>query len=98
MENLFLSTVLELYREDKWEKILKLNELSDNSSALKLLWVWPSEANLNFIKTILNVYNLDGIVSIGCGCGLLEWIINRSTGKYSLIITDHTHICIVFLC
>ncbi|XP_018576582.1 uncharacterized protein LOC108915102 [Anoplophora glabripennis] len=80
MENLFLSTVLELYRENKWEEILKLNEHSDDPTALNLLWVWPSEKNLNFIKTVLNEYNLDGIVSIGCGCGLLEWIINKSTG------------------
>lgn len=82
MENLFLNTVLDLYREDKWKEILDLNQLSDNPNALNLLWVWPSEENLNFIKTVLNEHNLGGIISVGCGCGLLEWIINKSTGEY----------------
>lgn len=82
MENIFLSTVLELYRDNKWKEILKLNEHSDNPNALKLLWVWPSEKNLNFIRTVLKEHDLDGIISVGCGCGLLEWIINKSTGEY----------------
>ncbi|KAJ8923917.1 hypothetical protein NQ315_006693 [Exocentrus adspersus] len=80
MENVFLNSVLELYKENKWKEILKLNEQSDNPVALNLLWVWPSANNLNFIKTTLTSYNLDGIISIGCGCGLLEWIISESTG------------------
>ncbi|KAJ8931244.1 hypothetical protein NQ314_015863 [Rhamnusium bicolor] len=90
MDSSFLNSVLELYKDNKWKEILNLNEKSDNLNALKILWVWPSEENLYFIRKVLYEQNLDGIISLGCGCGLLEWIINKSTGpgKGSGRLTD----------
>lgn len=81
MDNDFLSTVLDLYKRNEWQNILKLNEMSDNKTALKLLWVWPSIKNLDFIKNTVEENSCDGIISVGCGCGLLEWIIQQSTGN-----------------
>lgn len=80
MESEFLSKVLDLYEHNDWQKMLKLNEKSDNKNALKLLWVWPSMKNLEFIKNTIEENYCDGIISLGCGCGLLEWIIHESTG------------------
>lgn len=85
MDGELLNKVLEYYREGSWRKILNLNETSDNKDALKLLWVWPSEQNLKFLKKTIEELNCQGITSIGCGCGLLEWIIKRSTGKYRCV-------------
>ncbi|KAJ8955848.1 hypothetical protein NQ318_005393 [Aromia moschata] len=68
MEELFLDRVLELYKEDKWRDVLKLNEDSDQECALKLLWVWPSEKNLDFLKRVSDECHLKGITSVGCGC------------------------------
>lgn len=80
MESNFLEIVLEHYRENDWKSILKLNEKSDNPKALKILWAWPEESNLFFLKYCLERYNIEGIMSIGCGCGLLEWIIEKCSG------------------
>lgn len=76
-----LSDVLYFYKKNDWKSVLELNKESDSSDAQKLLWVWPSESNLAFIDKILNDYNISGIISLGCGCGLLEWIIQTYTSK-----------------
>lgn len=88
-ENGLKDTVLGLYHLKKWREILKLNENSSDNGALKLLWVWPDEKNLFFIKRIVNDLACEGISSIGCGCGLLEWIINEATGKTLNLIFYH---------
>lgn len=89
MDNEFLETVLYHYKQNDWQNILKLNEHSDNQTALKLLWVWPSIENLDFVKKTIEYNNCHGIISLGCGCGLLEWIIQKSTGTIELIIFDN---------
>ncbi|XP_050296257.1 uncharacterized protein LOC126736089 [Anthonomus grandis grandis] len=76
----FLKEVLYQYQQKQYRKILNLNENSDNRIASKILWVWPSLKNLNFIKGELRRYGVKGVISIGCGCGLLEWIIQEHTG------------------
>ncbi|CAH1996995.1 unnamed protein product [Acanthoscelides obtectus] len=80
MDGEFLYEVLELTKEENWKGVLKLNDESDKIEARNLLWVWPSEDNLRFIKDTVSNLNCVGIISIGCGCGLLEWIIEKSTG------------------
>lgn len=71
---------MEYYKENQWQNLLNLNKNSDNSDALKVLWVWPSVKNLQFIKRKIVEYGNEGVVSLGCGCGLLEWFINKATG------------------
>lgn len=81
MENDFLKKIIDLYNRQDWKNILKLNEHSDNETALRILWVWPSIRNLEFIERTIKKHYCKGIISLGCGCGLLEWIIQKSTGK-----------------
>nr|CAI5823481.1 unnamed protein product [Callosobruchus analis] len=80
MESEFADKVIQLSREGSWREVLKLNEKSDKIEARKLLWVWPSEDNLWFIRDAVVAFKCAGVISIGCGCGLLEWIIQKSTG------------------
>lgn len=81
MDSEFLSKVINLHKLNDWQNILKLNEYSNNQYARKILWVWPSLPNLNFIKTAIEKNCCTGIISLGCGSGLLEWIIEQSTGR-----------------
>ncbi|KAJ8978815.1 hypothetical protein NQ317_018905 [Molorchus minor] len=79
-EDIFLDTVLKFHKEDRWKDILKLNEKSDKDCAIKILWVWPSEENLDFLRKICDERNIQGVISVGCGSGLLEWILSKSLG------------------
>lgn len=70
------SNIITLYKEGKWKEIVD-NHNGEN----KLSWVIPSSANIKFIETILLENSLNGIISVGCGTGLLEWIIKESLGN-----------------
>lgn len=73
-------TVIELYKEKNWSEILKISEVNKNENIRHLIWVWPSMKNLDFIKRNLFERNLKKIISIGCGCGLFEWIFMEYSG------------------
>ncbi|CAH0550396.1 unnamed protein product [Brassicogethes aeneus] len=80
MTESILQTVLQFYHENRWEEALKVNKNSDNLEASKVLWVWPSLMNLRFLKKKCLEFQMEGFVSLGCGCGLLEWFIHNATG------------------
>ena len=46
-----------------------------------LLWVRPSECCLQIIGKFITQQKLKGIASIGCGTGLLEWLIQNKIGN-----------------
>ncbi|XP_063907931.1 uncharacterized protein LOC135126069 [Zophobas morio] len=79
MEGDFLDTVLRFYKEQKWKEVLDLS-LVESAVTRKLVWVWPSENNLLLIKHIIRDFRLSGVISIGCGSGLFEWLLEKYSG------------------
>ena len=64
----------------------KVNKNEDKMSAELswdplLLWVNPLQCCLNVISLYLHQERLQGLASIGCGSGLLEWLIHKVSGK-----------------
>lgn len=84
MEDDFINNVNDLYRNNRWSDIVELDVRADDTVAHCLLWVWPSVDNLRFIETATKLFNKQSIISIGCGSGLLEWLVHSGTGKQSL--------------
>lgn len=74
------SRVRNLYQEKRWDEILKLNQYSNIPNANRILWVWPNEEDIRFIQDYILKNGLKGVSSIGCGNGLLEWILQEATG------------------
>lgn len=82
MEDDLKKTVISLYKENRWKDILRLDINSNNDKDAKnLLWVWPSIENFKFMKALMIKNNVSGLTSIGCGCGLLEWMFREYTSK-----------------
>lgn len=79
MEENFVNNVIELYKNGQWQEITE--RYHDYPERNKLLWVFPSEGNFRFLRTCLADLNCDEIISVGCGSGLLEWMIVQATGK-----------------
>lgn len=52
----------------------------------KLLWFQPNTDGMSFLKKNLADLGVKGVSSIGCGTGLLEWLINSSTGTVGKMI------------
>lgn len=80
MEGDFKEQVMCLYKDKKWRDILSLSR--NDTEAHKLLWAWPSEDNLKLIASTTRKFGLNGISSIGCGCGLFEWLLMQCTSKF----------------
>lgn len=79
MEDNFVNSVVTLYKEKDWRSIV--NKYRDYPERNKLLWVFPTEENFVFLRKCLAELGCDRILSVGCGSGLLEWMITEATGR-----------------
>lgn len=70
----------ELIATHDWKKIIQLNECYSLNEKSRFLWAWPSENCLQKLKNALLRNCVQSILSIGCGSGLLEWILEETTG------------------
>ncbi|XP_049835374.1 uncharacterized protein LOC126279026 [Schistocerca gregaria] len=71
------------YKNGDWRNILSLLNVDHGectSCFRHLLWVQPTEEDLLFIGKTMKDENIPLIVSVGCGTGLLEWLITNATG------------------
>lgn len=69
-----------------WKKVLKFGESLEINRKRKLLWFWPTENDLSVIKEIFKALNINQILSIGCGNGLLEWILMEAISVLKNVI------------
>lgn len=63
-----------------------MNHGECNSCFRHILWVQPTEEDLLFIEKIMKDENISLIVSVGCGTGLLEWLIINATGEENVFM------------
>lgn len=73
--------ILKLYNEQKWIDIINLNCTLINLDKSRLFWVLPTINDLQWIKEVIDQNNIIGLISIGCGCDLLEWLFEQYSGK-----------------
>ncbi|KAJ6633619.1 hypothetical protein Bhyg_16805, partial [Pseudolycoriella hygida] len=72
--------LIELTSSNDWRKVISLNKCYPLSETCLFSWAWPSENCLKILKTVLDKNCVRSILSIGCGSGLLEWILEATTG------------------
>lgn len=61
--------------------ILKLKSQIKIEERSRYLWAWPDDNILKFLKHNLQKLSIKRILSVGCGSGLLEWIIQQYCGE-----------------
>lgn len=76
----FIKNLYELCDTGEWRKMLKLPGTGNQDEQRRYLWAWPTEQNMKDLKNELDKLGVKSLLSIGCGTGLLEWLINKSTG------------------
>ncbi|KAH8359858.1 hypothetical protein KR093_009117 [Drosophila rubida] len=69
-----------------WRKMLTLGETLDEHLKRKLLWIWPTAKNLLQFQVKLAHLGIQDVLSIGCGSGLLEWLLAAVGNEDSLHI------------
>lgn len=70
----------ELTNQGKWREILNYRTSLTLENRSRYLWAWPSMSDLTVLKWMFEEFQLTNLLSVGCGSGLLEWILNRSIG------------------
>lgn len=73
--------ILALHSEQKWEDIVNLDCVINEFARCRLFWVLPTMDELRWMKRVIDEHNVVGLASIGCGCGLLEWLFKEYSGK-----------------
>lgn len=76
----FESQLEHLIAEHKWQDIIDSAFSYSFEERCKYLWAWPSKQCLLELSEILRKLQIKSILSIGCGSGLLEWLIHKVTG------------------
>ncbi|XP_055903378.1 uncharacterized protein LOC129939405 [Eupeodes corollae] len=76
----FEEQLLVLTQAKDWKAVLELSESLPLDRKSKYLWTWPTGEALENLKSTLHQLGIQKLLSIGCGTGLLEWIIAESIG------------------
>ncbi|KAK1122617.1 hypothetical protein K0M31_009061 [Melipona bicolor] len=72
--------ILTFHSEQKWLDIVNLNCTLTKLNKSRLFWVLPTVNDLHWMKDVIDKQNVAGLVSIGCGCGLFEWLFEEYSG------------------
>ena len=76
----FLNELQESAAKKDWKNILKISKRYGFAISSAALWVYPSEFCLQQLKATLKSFSISNILSVGCGIGLLEFLIRESVG------------------
>lgn len=75
----FQDEVRECVKKKDWRKILQLSRYGTEITS-EVLWTFPTEYCLTYQKAIWKSFNITNILSIGCGSGLLEFVLHEGIG------------------
>lgn len=77
----FQNDVRELVKKKDWRKILLLSQKYGMNVTSETLWTFPTEYCLGYLKALWKSFNITNVLSIGCGSGLLEFLMRESMGE-----------------
>lgn len=77
----FLIDVQEFAKKKDWRRILQLSKTYEITVTSEFLWTFPTEYCLHYLKTLWKSLNISNVLSIGCGSGLLEFVMRESMGS-----------------
>lgn len=80
-KTIFENELATLVRFKMWKSVLMLEKEFEQNVTANYLWCYPRESCLIDLKNAFNHLKIRRIMSVGCGTGLLEWILQCSLGK-----------------
>ncbi|XP_065073311.1 uncharacterized protein LOC135697490 [Ochlerotatus camptorhynchus] len=72
--------ISECIAAEDWKKVIDLGQTLAFGERVNYLWLWPLQSDFERIGECLQRYGIGRVLSIGCGTGLLEWLITAATG------------------
>lgn len=80
IKNNFENELFQMVNTKSWKQVISLSESYKHDLISNYLWCWPSEFSLSVLQMVLEANKINSLLSLGCGCGLLEWILSQSLG------------------
>lgn len=85
MESMFKRQLNYLHGRNKWLKVQKMIQHDDSQKLSTFIWVIPRYDDFMLIRNILYTNFIKKIISLGCGTGLLEWLMENLSGEFANI-------------
>lgn len=76
----FQNEVREYVKKKDWRKILRSSQKYGIDVTSEVLWTFPTEYCVVYLKALWKSFNITSILSVGCGSGLLEFVLRESIG------------------
>ncbi|XP_055692193.1 uncharacterized protein LOC129795130 [Lutzomyia longipalpis] len=61
-----------------WQSVLTSVSAIPDEQRRSFSWIWPTESCLEDLRECFRAHGIHNVLSIGCGSGLLEWILQES--------------------
>lgn len=84
----FQKDVKEYVTKKDWRRILLLRQKYGMEVTSETLWTFPTEYCLTYLKALCKSFNIKNVLSIGCGSGLLEFVLQVCIGACWIISWD----------
>lgn len=75
----FDETLQRLVANGKWRTVAALRRRFNRQERSRYLWAWPTVCGLRKLGEELRSLGCAKVLSIGCGAGLLEWLLEQSS-------------------
>lgn len=72
--------LVSLSSANDWYGVIEAGKEFSVKEKSKYLWAWPTVECFEWLQKRLIENDVERILSIGCGSGLLEWLISQTTG------------------
>lgn len=76
----YQNEIQESVRKRDWRKILFSSKKYGFDLTHQFMWCYPTSSCIEFLKVLWKNFDIKNILSIGCGSGLMEFILKEAIG------------------
>lgn len=81
----------QLVDREAWQSVVRLGQFYGRCERSRYLWAWPSMRGLNALGRLLWRNDCHRVLSIGCGAGLLEWMLMQQCPSELILMCSVCH-------
>lgn len=76
----YRNEISEVVKKRDWRKVLSLSKKYGFDITHELMWCYPTIQCTEFLKAQWKKFHIVNIMSVGCGSGLMEFVLREAIG------------------